>query len=529
MTPVERKIQRTRTGCIQCRMSKKKCDERRPSCANCDKRNRTCLWSDVPWQSLNQYINRHPDTKTHLIDQKIKRSRNGCFHCKKIKKKCDEIHPQCGRCKKKSIDCIWLDSTKEQTKVNLEENNITLLNTKSSFAHAHAHAHADAIEIETLEAKGTDSLELSDLMFYLNHRTTNPPLLNIFFNKIITTLVPGNSLKLISDITFDALKESSVLRKVAASLTTAYLYINDETKRHLIENMHNDAMSVIIGSKKDIYSLKWMLHSLVFSVLMCLYTEIDNSKLLNHIDMALELLLQFDSIFVDPSLNLLIESLIYHFSVSIIISPIERLGKKDIFILCNILRNYFPQNPDHNSNPLLGDSLDIFSVIAKSSYLFKTKLRKGEMCLDLLQSIDILIKSHSRLSEITEYNTFQSTLKYPIKYITLLACKMLLLSMLDDKNGEISKIAHENLCILKNGKPNTEGDIWGPWGIFIFSLQIKDSDDQEFVVDYFRSNWEETRNLGYFKAIDTLELAWKMEYPFEILRNDRILQKICLN
>lgn len=35
------------------------------------------------------------------------RSRNGCNFCKKRRRKCDEVHPACGFCVKKGIDCVY--------------------------------------------------------------------------------------------------------------------------------------------------------------------------------------------------------------------------------------------------------------------------------------------------------------------------------------------------------------------------------------------------------------------------------------
>lgn len=46
--------------------------------------------------------------------KKQKRSRSGCLTCRADKKKCDEEHPQCGRCEKMSYDCVWPTSTAEK-------------------------------------------------------------------------------------------------------------------------------------------------------------------------------------------------------------------------------------------------------------------------------------------------------------------------------------------------------------------------------------------------------------------------------
>ncbi|GMM28077.1 hypothetical protein DAMA08_007930 [Martiniozyma asiatica (nom. inval.)] len=37
------------------------------------------------------------------------RSKRGCINCRKSKKKCDEVHPTCGLCKKRDKVCVWRD------------------------------------------------------------------------------------------------------------------------------------------------------------------------------------------------------------------------------------------------------------------------------------------------------------------------------------------------------------------------------------------------------------------------------------
>ncbi|KAM0754650.1 hypothetical protein T439DRAFT_377099, partial [Meredithblackwellia eburnea MCA 4105] len=41
------------------------------------------------------------------IKPKIGRSRKGCLTCRSDRKRCDEVHPNCGRCVKLNYECVW--------------------------------------------------------------------------------------------------------------------------------------------------------------------------------------------------------------------------------------------------------------------------------------------------------------------------------------------------------------------------------------------------------------------------------------
>lgn len=101
-------IKRSRTGCIQCRLAKKKCDELKPKCMACVTKDTECIWSDMPSQSLNDFLKKNGVKSVEcFLARKGKRSRGGCLSCKKAKKKCDEIKPVCSRCLDHEIVCAW--------------------------------------------------------------------------------------------------------------------------------------------------------------------------------------------------------------------------------------------------------------------------------------------------------------------------------------------------------------------------------------------------------------------------------------
>ncbi|GMM46658.1 hypothetical protein DAPK24_032330 [Pichia kluyveri] len=53
-----------------------------------------------------------------------KRSKSGCLTCRKRKKKCDEVHPICGLCKRRNSECIWRDVTINNKNQHFDFNSI---------------------------------------------------------------------------------------------------------------------------------------------------------------------------------------------------------------------------------------------------------------------------------------------------------------------------------------------------------------------------------------------------------------------
>ncbi|GKT45440.1 adhesion and hyphal regulator 1 [Colletotrichum spaethianum] len=64
--PVKKKRTRTRTGCLNCRRKKRKCDEGRPACGGCSRRKETCEWGiKVTFRAENAQtiLQDHPSMK----------------------------------------------------------------------------------------------------------------------------------------------------------------------------------------------------------------------------------------------------------------------------------------------------------------------------------------------------------------------------------------------------------------------------------------------------------------------------------
>ncbi|VEU23330.1 DEKNAAC104582 [Brettanomyces naardenensis] len=63
--------------------------------------------------------------KEHIFVGATSRSRNGCFNCRRMKKKCDEVHPICGSCMKRKIECRWRpQKSKDYGRFNFDLGNL---------------------------------------------------------------------------------------------------------------------------------------------------------------------------------------------------------------------------------------------------------------------------------------------------------------------------------------------------------------------------------------------------------------------
>lgn len=510
-------IKRTKAGCIGCRLSKKKCDEQKPVCSLCMKKHIDCVWPDVPTQTVSQYIKKKGTEVVDNIEKtKKKRTKTGCIECRKSKKKCDEVKPRCKRCVRKELSCSYLTESPIITCVEESESSCIRL--------VDVPLHAREIVANNLVL---DNLNQSDMVF-----------LNVFFNRIIEKLIPKVSLKIMSEMTFDAIQNSEQLRKIVTSLSASFVYIIDHSRHHVLENTHHDALSSILSLRTHDIGIEEKLYSLIFTILRFLYLETNNNKLLTYISMAYSLIINNKLREPSKRFKILVESFIYHFSVSIIVALEENLKFTNPFMLCEELRNYFPSNPNFDTNPLLGESLDSYILLAKVSYLFKKPELFADTYKSLLeetntvlysQPMEILTKSEQ---DPTQHDN-RETIYIPVNiavYINLLACKLMLLHLnSSEKEKEFVKTIDLMFSLLNISYDEGEFEVFGLWGLFMLGLNLQGKEKRDFLIVYFRKLWEESHDLSYLKAISNLEYAWAKNEGFNILRDKRFLQNVSLH
>lgn len=457
------------------------------------------------------------------------RAKTGCIQCRKVKKKCDESKPICQRCFKKEIGCSFLELNSYGISESSKKYSPTMPYLSislqpltpqpiTSCTFQNPSLSNDLIikpspyfqKYNLLDKLGavSKSIETANLQMFL---------INTFFNNVIETLTPKRSLKLISDITFDSITESPYVRDTITALSTAFIF-NVDTSNQLVLKHDNFRKEIAIEDK---------LHSIIFTILISLYTDIKNETTINNIQYAIELASNFNPLEPSKKFKVIVESIIYNFSVSIITSPANSTIKNPFEILQK-WRNLYPTSPDLNSNPLLGHSLESYILIAKVSYIFKYPNLLDEYYSNLVQQIDQLLK-------LQPMNFSQTKMTIPIyisTYINLLSLKLLLYHLKDQKTTMSYKSAIDNMLFIIRYTmydANNELELSGQWGIFMLGLNLTNKEDQLMLTKCFQNCWKKTKNIGFLKALKKFEYAWTKNIGFDILKNESFTSDLCLH
>lgn len=87
--------------CSACRSRKVRCDGQRSSCGACERSGFPCSYpGDLD----------HSSSQTDVTAAYVRRrGRNSCTACRYRKIKCSTETPMCGRCRKKGIECVYLE------------------------------------------------------------------------------------------------------------------------------------------------------------------------------------------------------------------------------------------------------------------------------------------------------------------------------------------------------------------------------------------------------------------------------------
>lgn len=102
---------RSKSGCKTCRARKIRCDERPGVCLNCEKLGLPCSGPIV--QPTHRAQATTTDTSHPLSTGGLKRKRTfrSCTACRATKTRCSGDRPICVRCREKSLQCIYEDSS----------------------------------------------------------------------------------------------------------------------------------------------------------------------------------------------------------------------------------------------------------------------------------------------------------------------------------------------------------------------------------------------------------------------------------
>lgn len=116
--------------------------------------------------------NSEEDDKKKNKRRKHKKSRNGCFNCKKLRIKCDESHPVCKNCHQRHKECVWPTVAKSKDR----EGKASELSPTELAASALMHSTSKQTIRPTSMARmfDVDFADLELLRFYVEH--TSPQL-----------------------------------------------------------------------------------------------------------------------------------------------------------------------------------------------------------------------------------------------------------------------------------------------------------------------------------------------------------------
>jgi len=86
--------------CARCAQIKQACDGLSP-CTRCSRLSVLCVPNRTGANTQDGLLGQH------VTKARIRRAHSGCDTCKKRRKKCDEVKPKCGDCRRLCLPCDW--------------------------------------------------------------------------------------------------------------------------------------------------------------------------------------------------------------------------------------------------------------------------------------------------------------------------------------------------------------------------------------------------------------------------------------
>ncbi|TID28461.1 hypothetical protein CANINC_002456 [Pichia inconspicua] len=412
----------------------------------------------------------------------IRRTKTGCIPCRLSRRKCDEAKPTCQRCSNQNKNCTWPSSPNQSL-------------------------------TQILAADSVSDYNFSTTKF-----------------KRVRTGFPSHSIQVISDLTLKTCQHEG-FEKILKYISAAHLTNIDNSKSIIIESLHSSALSSVLKTELNSVTLELRLSTYLFSILGMTFIGLDNDKLLKYVYLSLDLILKHNLTPVSTTYNLLLESFIYNYSISVIITPPEILKKYDPFFVCKILEQLVPSDWNTDETPFLNISVDIFLIAAKVSSLFKTKsidFSKHQMLLVKLEEV-----CH-RQPCVVQLSTQSERIFVPqsrANYLMIAACKILLWYLLPQNNDEkINTLIEETINYLKiSTNLKKDETLFALWGIFIIGIQLKREEHKEFLNAMLFAVWEERKNTGWLNAMNKLHIVWNKNLDLEVLHSKEFLSNMWFN
>ena len=358
-----------------------------------------------------------------------------------------------------------------------------------------------------------------------NSRICYTYLFDLFFNSIVNTISPKESREVLSEITLQSVRQSAHFRDIFATFAASFAYSSDLGKQKHTTLLHNMAMSKVTVKVNEFdVDLDCKLHSVIFSVLRQVCITSNNLELINELQEALRILTLHRPRNPSPRFKVLVESFLYNFAVSIVVTPQHILDSLDVFAICKKMRTYFPRVPTIESNPLLGSCVEFIIIVAEASHIFRCRSSNYLLTSQLLDEINnhiLLLLNGGHMS--CPHDIFS--------YINVVAVKLLLLHCLPlhDKMESTRLINDTVEKLIKARSRIGRIEAYGIWGLFMFGLTLDDLRSQSVIVDYLRLSNERRKSAKLEVAIKCLRYAWRHQAGFEILREEQFIVNVCLN
>ncbi|KAG7795051.1 hypothetical protein KL929_004516 [Ogataea haglerorum] len=502
------KVCRSQRGCYWCRVSKKKCTEKRPICARCELGGKECIWP----QSIDGktfIINGEP-CKVRRPEVKV-RSREGCFQCRQRKKKCPGNRPQCRRCALRNDDCHWPEFH-NQSLANYEyqqksKPNLPILQRTEVLG-----------DVRRLPETLSPRVFVKELFF------------NIFFNVAITSLIPPSSMSEISELTYRESIESSMVKKVIISYSAALL--GEKLTRDLVEETKQEAINEML-LEKDSQSVRKQLSKLQCSTILMLrdfLVETNPSVLLRNINYVLEQIRSCKNLNI-KNIRLFVDSFTYHYTVGILSCTRECIEYvPNPFVLESELKQYFPESNNISTNPLLGRAFKCFISAAKASYILKSQTIELKDIVDTMLQIDEQLQAE--LYSYTSYTSDDYTLKM-VGIATLCASKILITKSLQPDISASSKDIHDIFTIgFRSFEriPELLDHIvcGGIWALFVLGICAQQTRHQHQVKAHIHCYYRRSHKPNLLNVLKLLEYVWDNKLGLDILDDHHALSYITL-
>ena len=466
----------------------------------------------------------------------IIRSKRGCFSCRMRKKKCDEVRPICTNCGRNFLPCQWPEFA-NQTLRGFQEIDVDRRRR----------------EIENLVVLAP---QIQNTLAYLKQQnereehqekfiTTNPNwnllrdkldddmFLKVFFDTVLTTITPPQSIAQVADITKEGLQYSST-RKIAICLGAAFIHKEYDADFSIVDKKYLEAISELVRTMSDPEFDPFhdeLLHSILLLVVCESMVGFGLKGLQKHFLPAFAIILgrlenEAEHLKENLKFKLFIDSILYHFSSNIfgyptetllsLVDPFEMEKKlQDIYLDCE------NQGP-WSHHPILGLSATSFLTSLKASFLLKFPNYKH----NFRESVKLLAYTQETTELSLNYKNEYDVLSRLIDLASSILLVKIIKPQVEIWDPEIQRYALKFMEVLTIYKDNILIKLTGNWAVFVTSLCLVEENQKAFIRQWLTSAVYKSREYMKKVILDTLEEIWEKALGMEILCDLDVMENV---